>query len=316
MRKAYIDGDWLAYTASTAVETRRIKARHFDGAHWETWANRTTLQDYLKTQPDMSYDDFQIQDEQIVEPLENALHLVNNLIKKVLVQGNCTNYHIILGGCDSWRVEHSTILRYKGNRLGGLLPIHLEDVRNFIINRHGATVTTDGMEADDLLVIETIGTENFIAGVDKDFYGCPVKFLNMNHTELGIQDGARFGYLDRFPNKSIYGSGRLFSYYQILDGDSSDNYCANCASDKRWGAQSAYKALKDCTTDKEAFQVLVDKYKMLYPAPKTITGWRGDDLKVDWLYVLQENTDMAMMLRTPDFKVNVKQTLDKLGVNY
>ena len=66
-----------------------------------------------------------------------------------------------------------------------------------------------------------------------------------------------------------------------------------------------------------AFEALVTGYKTLYPVKKTIKGWRGDDIEIDWLYMLQENFNLAKMLRSEDEKpTNIKEVLTKLKVNY
>jgi 5'-3' exonuclease len=128
----------------------------------------------------------------------------------------------------------------------------------------------------------------------------------------------------------VRGHGRKFLYFQVLSGDSSDNYKANSASKKKWGAKSAYALLKDCKNDKECFEALVNGYMTLYPEPSRVIGWRGyedpatlevlkpnaDDfaIDIDWLYVMQENFTMAHMLRWDGDKFEVKPLLEKLGV--
>jgi hypothetical protein len=102
-----------------------------------------------------------------------------------------------------------------------------------------------------------------------------------------------------------------------MNGDSSDNYFANSANpDVKWADMSAYNVLKDAKNDKEAWEALVRGYKTIYPAPRKIVGWRGDEIEVDALYMLQENFSLAKMLRWKGDKVDVKQVLDKLGVEY
>jgi hypothetical protein len=87
-------------------------------------------------------------------------------------------------------------------------------------------------------------------------------------------------------------------------------------SDLKWGDKSAYKALKDCKDDKELFQAAVDIFKKLYPEPKVVTGWRGNEIHINWLYVMQECFHMAHMHRwTSDF-VEMKDVLTKLEVIY
>ena len=125
------------------------------------------------------------------------------------------------------------------------------------------------------------------------------------------------GQIKRDEKGKVRGWGRLHFYWQVMASDSSDNFAAACMSDMKWGDVKAFNLLKDCTTDKQAFEALVLGYKTLYPQPKTITGWRGDEIEIDFLYVLQENFTLAKMLRTADEEpTDVKSVLQKLKVNF
>jgi hypothetical protein len=53
---------------------------------------------------------------------------------------------------------------------------------------------------------------------------------------------------------------------------------------------------------------------ILYPAPKKITGWRGDEILIDWKYVLRENFTLARMLRWKDDVVDLDEVMRKLKV--
>ena len=112
------------------------------------------------------------------------------------------------------------------------------------------------------------------------------------------------------------GTGLLFFYWQVASHDTIDNYAANSASEVSWGEMSAYRALVGCKTNTEALKALVGVYKTLYPEPKIVQGWRGDSIEVDWLYVLQENFDLARMLRWEHDELHVVDLLDAMGVDY
>jgi hypothetical protein len=152
--------------------------------------------------------------------------------------------------------------------------------------------------------------------VDKDYYGSGSKFFNMNKPEKGIVDTNCFGELTLNEKKEVEGYGRIFKMYQICSSDQSDNYAANCVSDMKWGSKSAYKALVDCKTDKELFEAAVGVFQTLYPSPRVVLGWRGDDIEADWLYVFQECFDMAHLHRKENDWVNVLDVLKKLEINY
>jgi len=62
--------------------------------------------------------------------------------------------------------------------------------------------------------------------------------------------------------------------------------------------------------------VCLDVFKYLYPEPKMITGWRGDEFEIDSMYVFQEMVNMAHLHRWADDYLNVKDILNKLEINY
>jgi hypothetical protein len=72
--------------------------------------------------------------------------------------------------------------------------------------------------------------------------------------------------------------------------------------------------LKDCKDDKELFQAAADIFKKLYPEPKVVTGWRGNEIEVDWLYAFTECFHMAHLHRWPSDFVEVKDVLIKMGI--
>ena len=85
-------------------------------------------------------------------------------------------------------------------------------------------------------------------------------------------------------------------------------------SDVKWGEMSAYKALVDCKNDKELFEAAIGVFKHLYPETKVVKGWRGDDITIDWLYVMQECLDMCHMLRFDSDRIYLPDVFDKLGI--
>ena len=112
----------------------------------------------------------------------------------------------------------------------------------------------------------------------------------------------------------VKGYGRQWFYFQLA-GDSADSYKANCFSDLDFGDKSMYKVLKDCKNDKESLQAVSEAFQLMYPEPKIVTGWRGNDFEIDWKYVLNEMWSMAHMLRKPegDYLIGT-DIMNKLGV--
>jgi hypothetical protein len=45
-----------------------------------------------------------------------------------------------------------------------------------------------------------------------------------------------------------------------------------------------------------------------------VKGWRGDEFEIDWKYVLNEQFQMARMLRFDGDSIHVDDVLNKMGI--
>lgn len=332
MTKAVIDADFIAYACACAGETRSVKVTHkSSGKSLEIDTRTAWYGDWRKKEggklaeinqekgTNYSWDDFIYEDIQRPEPISHVLHSTKLMLNGVVEKAGCSDHIGFVGRGEVFRHKLSTILEYKGNRKELLTPIHLAEVKDYMVRQLGCE-WVENIEVDDRVIIEAYGKPNHVViAVDKDAAAQPVRVFNPNYPELGIVNCNCLGQLEINAKGEVKGYGRKWLYQQWLSSDLSDNYAANSASDKRWGAKSAYKALVDTKTDKEAIQSVVDSYKLLYPEPKEVIGWRSDTILVDHMYMLQENFDMCRMLRSMDELENrlmVKDIFDKLGVEY
>jgi len=323
------DFDYIKYTIGSISEKRTIMVTHKQSGNQKEFKTRTEFYGHYakkaggwlaeqneKRLTPLLPDEFDIVDVQTPEPEKFALRAVNQHIEGVCERIGTNDYYGYIGKGDSWRVEASTLLKYKGNRVDNLRPIHLDAIEQHLQKKHGASIVRE-LEADDQCVIDCTANKRLIlVGVDKDYDGCELRLFNPDKMDRWEQRGG-FGRLYIGSDKKVRGDGRMFLYHQVLSGDSSDGYFANSASAVKWGDKSSYALLSKCSNDKQALEALVEGYRMLYPTKTEITGWRGDKFDIDWLYVMQENFDMAHMLRKPEGdRLDVKKLLDKLGVNY
>ena len=328
---AIIDIDPIKYAVASVSEKRTIKAVHRESGdeydlktRTEFWGhykkkaggllaemNKTLTEDNRRLP-----DDFDIYDVVTPEPLSFALHTAKAMTDDILKASGCKTYNALIGSGDSWRVEESTLLKYKGNRAETVKPHHYEDVVDYLIKRYQCEVVT-GVEVDDRLVMDTYRKSgSFAIAKEKDIYSSAMYFFDYSKPTLGIQNGNQFGELHLNTKGEVKGIGRKHWMWQVCSEDSADNYKANCFSEMDWGSKGAYKALVDAQNDKELFEAAVVIFKMLYPDTKTVKGWRGDDIEITWDYVMQEMMVMAWMLRHEDDSVPLIKTLDKLGVAY
>lgn len=263
-------------------------------------------------------DDYDIEDVVVLEPIENVLHTAKKQVEAIIRSSGVTGWEGVIGKGKSMRVEKSTLLEYKGQRPP--TPHYLNDVVEYLEKKYSPTIVTE-IESDDWLVMNAMGKKDTVViGIDKDMYSSPIKFFNADYPKEGIIDCNGFGklWIDSTTNKvpKVRGYGRLFKYLQISYGDGVDHYKTNCFSDIPWADKSAFGSLVNCKNDKEAFTEMVKIFKYLYPEPKTVVGWRGDEINIDWLYVFSEMMNMAHLHRWENDWLDVKSILDKLGVEY
>lgn len=243
------------------------------------------------------------------------------MIAGILKKFEAKEYFGYIGGSDNFRKAICTLLPYKGNRKDMLLPVHLEAAKQHVIKNHAAIVVS-GKEADDKVAEEAYDAYKSKAplicvGLDKDYMGCEGTWYNFVTDKLVHVEG--FGSLERLQKEDktfeVKGTGRLWKYYQVCQGDTSDNYDPACFSEVKNGPLTCFNALKDCKTDKEAFEAMKGHFLSLYPEPKEVKNWKGDIFMIDWLYVMQEMFDMAHMQRWEGDRIVVVDVMKKLGVN-
>lgn len=324
-----IDLDYVKYASASVGEKRSIIVTHKSSGREKEFNTRTEFygRDKAKTggwlgelnskrDSPFAVDEFEIVDQQIAEPIDHVLQIAKTQVEGDLKRLGTNKYKAFLGKGDSFRVELSTLKKYKDNRKDMLRPLHMDAVTEYLERKFKAEIVTD-IEADDRCVIEAYNNPNaVIQGLDKDYYGQPVKFFNVNRPDEGIQDCNQFGSLWLDDKGDVRGIGRMHLYWQMASNDTSDNYAANCFSDIKWAGKSAYKSLVDCTTDTEAWNKLKGLFQYLYPEEKTVLGWRNDPINLTWDYVLNEMFVMARMLRFEGENLNAYDVMDKLGVNY
>lgn len=151
-------------------------------------------------------------------------------------------YRVFLSGKgeSNFRHEYAVTAEYKGNRKDKQKPEHLDVIRQYLIDEWEAVVS-DGEEADDLIAIAATQQPSIIVSVDKDFDQVPGKHYNPNKSKL-------YSVSKR--------AATLFLYEQILTGDRADNIKGIDGI----GPVKAKKALKDCKTERQMYDVCVELY--------------------------------------------------------
>lgn len=351
MTIALFDFDCIVFPAVAASEDRYITATHkptgremeFENKTelWGHWKNKNGgwigVQNALSKNEYWKAEDFDVVQGQrlrlfktleggTIPAIEGAKKLIDDQIAAICKRLGASSYFGYTGTGDVFRHRVATLMPYKGQREDTLRPLLLSAMKQHVIDKHNCTLVED-IEADDAVSMATIEGHmwwNHSGRLDKDRVIAIAVDKDAKQTEgwhfnPDKDDKPRLieglGSLWLTEKGEVDGAGRMWLYYQVAAGDSTDNYKPNCFSDKKYGEKGAYKDLHECTTDKEAFTALVGIFKNLYPEKKFVDAHVGR-IEIDWLYVMQEMFTLAMMLRRPSDKIDVKAVLKRLGVPY
>jgi DNA polymerase I len=135
-----------------------------------------------------------------------ALWRVEDSLKRILSDLNCSDFNIYLSGSDNFR--YNIFPEYKANRRGKPIPRHLTACKEFLVTNFGADVT-HGYEADDAIgMAQRADGSTTCVSIDKD-----LKQLAGQHYNFVKQD------LFYIPENT---ANRYF-WEQMLVGDTSDN---------------------------------------------------------------------------------------------
>jgi 5'-3' exonuclease len=169
-----------------------------------------------------------------------AIGTTDTIIEDILDKLQEEVFQVYITGKGNFREEVSVTAPYKGNRKGEKPEFYL-DIRQHLLEHYSATLC-EGQEADDAIAIAATeyGDECIMASIDKDFDQVP---------------GWHFNFVKNERYYITEEQGRLNFYTQFLVGDNIDNI----KGVRGIGPVKAKKLLEDCKTDKEMFDVCVDK---------------------------------------------------------
>jgi len=192
------------------------------------------------------------------EPLEHALHVMNNIYHSV--EEHLQGYgkmHTLLSDPVTFRHRLATIQPYKGNRENARKPYWYDAIREHMIKHRGA-IWIEGLEADDLCGIFQ-REDTVICGIDKDLLTIPGAHYNWKKKEFALV--------------SELEADRNF-YTQMLWGDKEDHipglrYCAeetieefslHHTARRGCGKAAAGKILETADTSEEMYRRVRQAY--------------------------------------------------------
>lgn len=325
---AIVDLDSIAYEAAWASTDRSIKVvseKHSIEESFKTrtefWGSKRSrdggwLEQYNKSNDlALTWEDFTVIDIQKSSELAHALTAVRYIVNRAVASSGASRARFYMGGKDGYRLDRSTLQKYKRSREGMQKPPLLNEIKEYLAKKYKATIT-DYIETDDAITMAAWKRQDrFVVSIDKDACAQPTKVFNPDKPENGIMDCDCFGTIWD-DGKEIRGYGRKFLYFQVLYGDDTDDYRSSVFSDLTFGKKAAFKELAPCENDKQALECIIRNMKRLYPEPKEVVGWRGDVIQIDWLYVMNEMLQMARMLRFEGDNLTAKELLDKVKIEY
>ena len=252
---AVFDADWVAYEAACLAEKRSIVVTHKNtGESWEFktrtefWGTKRSKDGaFLKQLNEnrdsiYTWDEFEITDIQTPSAggMGHAVNVVKARYESILGKLGLTykDHFGFVGKGDSWRVEASTLIKYKDNRNNLIRPLLLTDIKDFLVEKMNCEYSDQESkwESDDHTVAECFRNPNrVLVHIEKDQQGSPVIGFNPDRMDEPLNYDC-FGKLWIDDKNKVRGYGRKWYYFQVLSGDSSDNYFANCMSDKKWAA--------------------------------------------------------------------------------
>lgn len=257
--KVFFDGDVICYRAGFAAEQRIVEVD-------EEGYNVSRIE---------------------VAPLEHALQNLKEIVENCLTALGTEDYEIFLTGRNNFRKEVATIREYKANRKNARYPIHLQDLKEYLMKNHPTTVS-DGQEADDDLgiALTKAGDSGIVVSNDKDLLMIPGKHYVYTKDEKIVvtpEDGKRH------------------FWTQVLTGDATDNIMG-CPG---IGPKKSEKALDGITDERDYYDVVYGLYQRQLAAkpPEGIKLQDDTVIYTDW----RDEIETAVSLR--DFITEIGRLL-------
>ena len=344
------DGDGIIHLIASAAEKRTIKVTHDDfkeplilNTRTELWGRkRGKSSGYLaslneerlqKSLPKILPEDLTIEDIQEPEPLPYCLNSAKKYILGVCEKLDCFDYNIYIGDGITFREK---ILmpegrRYKQNRENLVRAVRVEELKDYLVEKHDAKLITD-IEVDDHVAM--IGYANYkrlikkgcskyddmdiIISRDKDAYACEGWLFNPDKGKMKEPIFIHGLGVLKLDGSKVVGIGRKFKYFQLLFGDSVDNYKPTKIPgvNIKYGEKTILKDFENLHTDYDFWSFIVSKYRQWMPEPVMYKAWDGSEVTDTWLSWLQKHLTMQHMRRFPGDEPKVVDILKKVGVSY
>jgi hypothetical protein len=173
-----------------------------------------------------------------------ALSRLEQTMTELCMELDCEDYKGFLTGKGNFRESIAVTVPYKGQRASIDKPVHLQALRDHLVNSWGFEVV-DGIEADDAVGIAAYAVpedESIMVHIDKD---------------LNQFRGWHYNYRKKEKYHVSEFEGLTAFYTQILTGDRIDNIIGL----KGIGPVKAKRILEECTNETELYQAVLKAYE-------------------------------------------------------
>lgn len=199
-------------------------------------------------------------------------------------------------------------------------PLLRHDCKELIKGKYKAIVI-DGEEVDDAVIwmgYEYLakGYEVVIVTSDKDANAYSgLSLFNYTLAKPEIVLIPELGELHLDDKNKVRGLGFLFYCFQLLNGDSTDNFKPSELSGNKFGEKSAYALLKDCKSKQEALTVVIKQYKEWYPIKFKYKDCFNKKQDATWLTLISLYHQCVRMKETKDDKLDFKSFALRYGIS-
>ncbi len=338
---AIVDSDKIAFSAASSIEECFIRVTHTPSGREKVFKNKTefkgrgtktlggwlgkTNDDRIEKQLDpFPLADFTIEEDREVGRVSLAYPRVDAMIKNILHKCGTDQYVLSMGGGENFRHVKATINQYKGCRDKSKSPLKLKEVRQYMVESHGAIDIPEcpnhtNIEADDYVSIKAYTDDKYIQiSSDKDAMQTEGWILNPDKMEEPFyipRDGVGKVWTDSSGKVRAYG---LKSFcLQWITSDNVDNIKPRSLCSVKFGEKKALALLDPLETAEELIEACLRKYIEWYPKPVDYKHWETQEPLVGtWETISDEMGILLWMLREEDDWFSIERLCTRYKVDY
>jgi hypothetical protein len=320
-RVLLIDGDIICYRIAAICEDRSVNVLHKKSNKSKVFKTRTEFKDFLSTkQLEYTPSDYEITDQQTINEDMDYGFLLSNQIKAMTENLWPDTVEVYLDGGDNFRQKLPLPTQYKSSRSTQLTPLLRKTCKDYLVRKHGA-VLVRGCEVDDVVIYKGYeylnqGCDVIIGTADKDSHSYSgLSLYNFTHDKPEVVKIPELGELYIDDKDNVRGYGFIFYCLQLAIGDKIDGFRPTELCGVKYGEKSAYKALKDCTSEQEALQIVISLYRKWYPKPLTYVDCFGVTQYSTWKDLISLYHQCVRMKATKDDALVFNDFAKQYGVD-